>query len=437
MSGDVASRLAAGDTTLFAGTGAAYSLGWLHHPERYLGSWLDEFDARRPRRHGRTIVLGMGGSSSPARLYAEARPDGPLVVLDTSHPDTVDAVDFSETTVVASSKSGSTIETQTLLAHAFANGLEPEDLVVVTDPATTLAGLAEDLGATLVHGDPEAGGRFSGLSPFGLVPALYAGWSPDELREELAGSSVAALADAALEEAERLVVAVRDGWAFLDLGNDPVTSGGAQWLEQLVAESTGKAGRGFVPRVSGPARRVRPSDMQRLHLVVALLARALGVDPFDQPDVDAVKRGVFALLSADARDEDERSDVAEIRDALGASTYVAIQAYAPLEGATALADLRRRVEDAYGVTTANFAPRYLHSTGQLHKGGPAGVAALQVRVRPRSRPHRIQGRGYSFHDLHRAQARADLRAMRERHRVAHYLDVDDFDEAARLLGLGP
>ncbi len=435
MKGDVASRLAAGDATLFAGSGAAYSLGWLRHAERYLGPWLDEFDERRPRRYPRVLVLGMGGATSPARLYAEARADGRLAVLDTSHPDTVAATDFTETTVVASSKSGSTIETQTLLAHALANGLEPEDLVVVTDPATALAGLAEDLGATLVHGDPETGGRFSGLSPFGLVPALYAGWTPDALREELVTDGVAELASGALEEAANLMRDVEGGWAFFDLGGDPITSGGALWLEQLVAESTGKAGRGFVPRVAGTAREVRPGEIQRLHLVVALLARALGVDPFDQPDVDSVKQAVFALLSGAVPEDEPASSPAEIRGALHAATYVAIQAYAPLERAAELADLRRKVEDSYGAATANFAPRYLHSTGQLHKGGPAGVVALQVRVRPRGAPRRIQGRGYSFHDLHLAQARADLRAMRGRDRVAHSLEVDDLEEAGSLLGL--
>ena len=135
MSGDVASRLAAGDATLFAGTRRRL-LARLAAPPRALPRAV----ARRVRRsavrgataHHRTRAWV--ARPRPPRLYAEARADGPLVVLDTSHPDTVAAIDFTETTVVASSKSGSTIETQTLLAHAFANGLEPEDLVVVTDP---------------------------------------------------------------------------------------------------------------------------------------------------------------------------------------------------------------------------------------------------------------------------------------------------------------
>jgi len=432
---ELATRLLRGDPTLFEGDTAARSLGWLTHVEHYLGTWLDDVDARRPRRHARTLLLGMGGSSSPARFYAESKTDSELGVLDTSNPDTIAATVFSGATVIASSKSGATIETQTLLAHALNNGLDARDLVVISDPGTTLGELATSLGALLVEGDPHTGGRFSGLSPFGLLPALYAGWTPTTLREELASCSTTpdVVHQAIADVHGHLVNGYDANW--FALGDDPITSGGALWLEQLIAETTGKQGRGFVPVVDGPPITYRPSSMQHYHLVAALLARELGVDPFNQPNVESAKTEVFALLQREVSWNDVAIDVDALRTALANSTYNVIQAFAPFELANDLATLRATCVEAYGPTTANFGPRYLHSTGQLHKGGPSGDVAVQVVVRPRSRPVRISGRGYSFHDLHMAQAQSDVAAMRGAGRDVFQLIVDNVDEAARIMGL--
>ncbi|MDE3065824.1 MAG: hypothetical protein KGJ36_09135 [Acidobacteriota bacterium] len=438
MSEDVAARLLRGDAALFEGPTAQHALGWLTHPERYLGGWLEETADRLPRRHARTVLLGMGGSSSPARLYAEARPSSDLVVLDTSHPDTIAATPFDDATVVAASKSGSTVETQTLLAHALSRGLEPRDLVVVTDPGTSLAELATSLGAVLVLGDPDTGGRFSALSPFGLVPALLAGWTPAQLRDELAPCALTPeLVEGARDAAQSALSRVRDGWAFYDLGADPIVDGGALWLEQLLAETTGKAGRGLVPLAGTGAGAVEPAQIQHWHLTAAIVARGLGVDPFNQPDVDGATREVFALLSHDRGWRVAPVDLAATRDALASPSYNVIQAFAPLDAGAQLVRVRERAEEVYGVTTANLGPRYLHSTGQLHKGGPPGVAAVQVLVRPRSAPQRIMGRHYSFHDLLLAQARSDLLAMRSSGRDVTHLVVDELAEAAGLLALAP
>ncbi len=438
MTKSVAGRLVDGDPSLFVGATAQHALGWLHHPDRYGGPWLDEVSAALPRRFERTVLLGMGGSSAAARFFADARANSRLEVVDTSNPDTVASVNFDEATVIASSKSGATIETQALLAHALANGLDPRDLVVITDPETSLDELGSSLGALVIHGDPDTGGRFSGLSPFGLVPALCSGWSVSELRATLNACVVdQALVERAAEAATAIEL-VEGRWAFVELDHDPATSGGALWLEQLFAETTGKVGRGVIPIVSGDADGRTPyrvADIQFHHLVAALVARRLGVDPFDQPDVERAKIAVFEQLRRPVTWEASPVAPIEIGETLGSALYNTLQLYAPLARSSEVAALRRRIEQTYGRTTANLGPRYLHSTGQLHKGGPE-VAALQVVVRPRSSPMRIQGRRYSFHDMHLAQARSDFAAMVASGRRAVQLLVDDLDEVPTTVGIG-
>ncbi|MGH9020305.1 MAG: hypothetical protein ACRDV0_04730, partial [Acidimicrobiales bacterium] len=367
---DVADRLLTADPTLFDGDTATRALGWLRHPERYLGKWLDDVAARLPRRRERAVLIGMGGSSSPARLYAEARPGAAIDVLDTSNPDTVGATAFHGATVIAASKSGTTIEVQTLLARALSDDLDPADLVVITDPGTSLEELARHLGATTVLGDPETGGRFSGLSPFGLVPAIYAGWTPDELRDELDACRLTReLVDGALDAA-RDILSNGETPATLGLARDPATSGGALWLEQLVAETTGKNDRGVVPVVVAGGAVARPRDVMHWHVVASLLARDLGVDPFNQPDVETAKRDVFSLLTPGSVWDDPGLSRDRLRDEMASAAYVTLQVFAPLEDAPGVESLREGVEAVYGTTTANLGPRYLHSTGQLHKGGP-------------------------------------------------------------------
>ena len=433
---DTIQRLLASDASLFVGETAPHAIGWLRHPEHYLGAWLDHVSTLLPRRHERTLLLGMGGSSSPARLYAEGRPDGQLSVIDTSNPDTVSSTEFAGVNVIASSKSGSTIETQALLAHALASGLAAQDLVVITDSGTALEELGYSLGAMVFEGDPETGGRFSSLSPFGLIPALYAGWTIDELRGELAPCFLShELCVRAANHADDLARMAVGGEALFALGADPITSGGALWLEQLVAETTGKDGRGFVPVLEGKAQDYLPRDMMYWHLVASLLARHLGVDPFNQPDVESAKRDVFTLLEDDVSWEGASYDADIMHAALAKANYITLQVYAPLAVSDALGHLRARTEAAFGTTTANLGPRYLHSTGQLHKGGPAGDVGVQIVQRPTSAPTRIKGRRYTFHDLHMAQAQSDLRAMGAAGRTVFQLVVDDLDEAALLLGL--
>ena len=418
-----AERLAAGDPTLFVGSTAHGALGWLHHPTLYGGPWLAGVQARLPRRHDRTLLVGMGGSSSPARMLSRTTS---LSVLDTSNPDTIAATDFADATLVVASKSGTTVEVQTLLAHALVSGVEPEDLIIITDPGTSLAALGEWLGATVVLADPETGGRYSALSPFGLVPALYGGWSVDELAELQEANRLGAdVVERALARAA--AVEIDDGVGHLDVGGDPAADGTALWLEQLVAETTGKDGRGIVP-VPGAGPGAEPSQIMEWHLAAAGLARRLGVDPFNQPDVERAKHDVFARLTPRAGEGTTRvAGLASLEAALAHPGYRTLQVYGPLSAGALLTPLRAAVDTRFGTTTANLGPRYLHSTGQLHKGGPA-LGVVQVVVRPTSAPRRIQGRGYTFHDLHQAQADADLAALMAVGRPVSRVVVDTLDE---------
>lgn len=432
----IADQIFSGDVSFFPGTSAVSSTGWLRHPEHYSGPRLAAIEQSLPRRFPRVLLLGMGGSSSPARFLADAITSTDLTIVDTTHPDTVSAQSFEEATVIASSKSGTTVETQTLLAHALATGLDPSDLIIVTDPGTSLAEMGSAIGARVILGDPRTGGRFSALSPFGLVPALLAGWGVTDLEELLLANALnRELVGRVLADATMFQQRHQAGEFFFPLVRDPVTSGAAMWLDQLVAETTGKQGRGFIPIPTESGPPCNPADIMYFQLLAALLAAGLGVDPFNQPDVELAKAKVFTLLREPTPWEAMDVDVSNLRRDLAEATYRTVQAYAPLSAQAQVVELRELLESAHGPTTANLGPRYLHSTGQLHKGGPTGVVGIQVLQRPRTSPVRIAGRRYSFHDLHMAQARSDYLAMSALGRPVYQILVDDVAEVGILLGL--
>jgi hypothetical protein len=435
---EIIQRLLKGDPSLFEGSTAQHSLGWLRHPEMYLGDWLDDIAQKLPRRHEKTILLGIGGSAGPGLFFAEAIQSTNLQVLDTSNPDSIAGVSFTNSTVIAASKSGVTVETLSLISYALANGLLAQDLVLITDPDTLLSTLGKELGCLVIEGDVHTGGRFSALSPFGLVPALYAGWTPEQLRSELSGAYVNEQVVAhAFEEAAIHAADVNFGHGYFALTADPVTSGGAMWLEQLIAETTGKSDRGFIPVFTTESKKYAPSQIQHFHLVASLLAWHLGVDPFNQPNVDAAKSSVLSLLENEVAWTQQPFDVEEFQHDFRAATYRTLQVYGPLSIANDLSSLQSLIQNEYGTTTANFGPRYLHSTGQLHKGGPKNVAALQIVLRPYSDPVLIPGSTpeSSFQDLHMAQATSDFMAMRDSGRHVWQLIVNDLSEVAQLVGL--
>jgi glucose-6-phosphate isomerase len=430
---DITNRLLTKDATLFVGETAKNSLGWIDHPTRYLGSWIEEIAKALPSNTAKTVLLGMGGSSSPARFYAEAKNDASLRVLDTSNPDSIDATSFDNCVVIASSKSGTTIETQTLLAHALANGLSPKNLVVITDPGSSLVELGHSLGAVVVLGDPSCGGRFSAISPFGLIPALYAGWSVKDLQQEHLSIAFDQELVARAQAQAAGLTAVESN--IFPLASNPLSSGSSLWLEQLIAETTGKDGLGLVPLWTEADEPLQPREMMFWQLVAAFSARELRVDPFNQPNVESAKKAVMSLLLGSEIQPANHGTESEVRASFQAASVRELNVYCPIENDVEVEQLRREVRDVYGDTSANIGPRYLHSTGQLFKGGPTNLSTLQIIVRPKSSPVRISGRRYSFHDLFYAQAIGDFEAMKSASRTVWQLVVDDLAEARALLGL--
>src|SRR6266480_3803095 len=375
-------------------------LGWKDAPRASLAQWdhLVRF-ADGARRDGltHTVVCGMGGSSLAPQVLAASFGQPGLSVLDSTDPAAVLAVahapDFARTLFVISSKSGSTVETLSFYRY-LATRAEPRRFVAITDPGSPLEALARERGfrAVFPH-PPDVGGRYAALTMVGMLPAALLGVNGRVLLER----ALAVDTDAARARGTRIAEAVLAGRDKLVLRPPTPVARLADWIEQLVAESTGKGGRGVVPVVDDPLPTPSP-DSQILSEVSAdplslgtefvaweyateeLCAR-LGVNAFDQPDVEAAKALARAEL-AEAQGGGVGAQHAAplptitpdaLRRAARPGDYLAILAYlAPTPDVTAKL---QRVRAAWGgalgcATTLGFGPRYLHSTGQLHKGGP-------------------------------------------------------------------
>lgn len=501
----VASQIFAQDATLWgpvAEPEARVRLGWTDSAPA-ARALLPQIDALRQELLAqgvdRFVLCGMGGSSlGPAVI---ARWAGvALEMLDTTDPVAVQRAvsgDMGRTVVIVSSKSGSTIETRSHLntfEQAFeAAGVNPgERLVVVTDPGSPFEQESRDAGRHVFLADPNVGGRFSVLTAFGLVPAGLAGADVAGLVESGDAARAELATDSAENPALRLAAALFAGLPdrfVLALDEAPTARWGlGRWAEQLVAESTGKEGLGILPialpsdapefsivptaaitaRVAGPGDHptTEPGDslgsgsrdvtvsgslgaqFLAWEVATAALGRLMGIDPFDQPDVESAKVAARAALaesdpttpvSANVRvgtatalsqpAGSRASTPADLVDTLRAMTppegYLAVQAYvdpqgplrAPLEGLrTALATvLEVPVSLGYG-------PSYLHSVGQLHKGGPALGAFLQF-TDPGPADLQIARSDSSFGTLINAQARGDRRVLLERGRPVLALEL--------------
>ncbi|MCL6538751.1 MAG: glucose-6-phosphate isomerase [Acidothermus sp.] len=491
----IPARLVDRDPTLWgpeAESEARIRLGWLGLPQtsREFLPELRTF-AEELRAAGLThvVLAGMGGSSlAPEVITATA--GVALTVLDTTDPGQVRATlddRLDRTVVVVASKSGTTIETDShrrVYEQAFRDaGIDPaERIVVVTDPGSPLEKIARESDYRVFLADPNVGGRYSALSAFGLVPAALAGVDVTGLLDDAAAltptlssdDGPAAVLGAVLGAAASLG---RDKIFFADFGSRQ--PGFADWVEQLLAESTGKRGTGLLPIVvesvdatdflDVPDRLLvtlgNPLNIDGLavsgtlggsflawEFATALAGRLLGINPFDQPNVAESKENTIRLLteagSGPLSDDRPviRVDAVEVYAddpelLAGATTlpgvlqallaaipdrgYLTVQAYLDRHADAAAAVLRKSLAVHTGhPVTFGWGPRFLHSTGQYHKGGPQVGVFLQLTGESEVDVP-IPGQPFTFARLQLAQALGDLRALRQRGRPAvrlHLLD---------------
>ncbi len=517
VSDGFAGRLFAQDASLWgpeAQEESAKRLSWVGLPQSSR-PLVDEIAALRSELEDdgidHVVLCGMGGSSlAPEVVCATYGVD--LTVLDSSHPDQVrdalaDRVD--RTVVVVSSKSGSTAETDSqrrAYQQAFTDaGIDPvRRIVVVTDPGSPLDKEARGDGYRVVNADPDVGGRYSALTAFGLVPSGLAGADIAVLLDEADAVCDLLAADDDANPGLRLGAAIagttplRNKLVLVDQGSGLV--GFADWAEQLIAESTGKQGTGLLPVVvsddSAPEVALPPHDVSVVHLAddtaadphvagddtssgsggsdivvtgtlgaqlllwevaTATAGRLLGINPFDQPDVESAKTAARTMLegSPDTTDPDFTDGAVEVRalggDWLGdASTlaeavdallgrvdpgqgYVAVMAYLDRVANADLAEVRSTLSHRVRrPVTFGWGPRFLHSTGQFHKGGPAEGVYLQVTDEP-AEDLGVPGKDYTFGRLIAAQAAGDASVLAEHGRPV--LRVHLTDQARGLSAL--
>lgn len=505
----VASRLFDADPSLWGETAAleaASRLGWVDAPLN-AGPLLTEIAEERHllQRRGidRFVLCGMGGSSLAPAVIAQAE-NLPLTVLDSTHPTTVRRVldsDLSRTAVIVSSKSGSTVETRSHL-DAFTQrfvklGINPsERLIVVTDPDSPLEKDARRAGMRVFLADPNVGGRFSALTAFGLVPSGLAGGDVSRLVSDAAKALQMLRVDSQDNPALALAVVLKPSpsnyVAYLDEVED--SHGLGSWIEQLLAESTGKDGNGVLPALFRPgpitkgrlripngrafALEVRDGDVKLsgadveghtvsgslgAHFMLweaatAVLCRLIGANPFDQPDVESAKAAARAALenststpqagsSVTAISEaellcaptNEITDITDLlrqlRNAIPEHGYLSLQAY--LDQAPkvqhrfeALCDALMEAWDV--PVTLGWGPRYLHSTGQFHKGGPKIGAYLQI-LDFHATDTELLTSGSSFAHLIESQAAGDRDVLSQAGRPVVALRVADPEGFAREL----
>ena len=441
------------DSTVWTGSGEAQWLGWLDAPmhAREQLALYREVAERALDGVDDVVLLGMGGSSLAPEVLRRLFGGERFHVLDTTHPAVVRAVadrlDPERTLVVAASKSSGTIETRSHLELFWqrAAGLaRPGDrFLAITDPGSALEALGRERGfAAVVAGEPTIGGRYSALSAFGLVPAALLGIDLDRLLDRAEEMRELCRLDGS--PGLELGLALGDGWAA---GRDkvciPESPGGiGLWIEQLIAESTGKLGKGLVPapgeHADGPDRQLAevriaaPHDVGaeffRWEFATAVAGAALGINPFDQPDVQAAKDRTGEILGRrEAPDAAPVSSVDELLAQARPGDYVAIQAFVdPTPAAEGrIGALAAAIRGRTGlVVTHGLGPRYLHSTGQLHKGGPNSGLFLQV-VDDVGPELAIPGQPFGFARLITAQAAGDLEALRERGRRVARARLED------------
>jgi glucose-6-phosphate isomerase len=438
------------DPTVWTGSGEEKWLGWLDEPQRMrerignLQRFADEVGS--PGVIDTFVLLGMGGSSLAPIVLKQSFGAGSLHVLDTTHPAMIrhsaEMLDLDRTLFIASSKSGTTLETRSHLDFFWErNGGRGEFFVAITDPGSELEGLARERDFLEVFaGEPTIGGRYSALSPFGMVPAALLGLDLEgffDRTAEMVEACRAADGNPGLELGQQL----GEGWRA---GRDKVcvdeTPGGfGLWAEQLIAESTGKDGKGLVPapgespegrdRQRGEVRLEDPYELGqeffRWEFAVAVAGSYLEINPFDQPNVQAAKDKTNEVLAAGDVELEPESSPEELFAQANEGDYVAIQAFIdPMQEAKLQPLIERARSETGCVVTHGLGPRYLHSTGQLHKGGPNTGLFLQVVDDP-GEELPIPGKPFGFARLIRAQAAGDFESLKERGRRVARIRLED------------
>ena len=492
----IATRIFAKDHTLWgpdAEQESAVRLGWVEAAtvsQPLVGEILALRDALKADGVTRIVLCGMGGSSlAPEVIAGTAGVE--LTVLDSTDPEQVSAAladRLGETAIVVSSKSGSTVETDSqrrIFEQAFTDaGIDAKSrIIIVTDPGSPLDKASREAGYRAVfNADPNVGGRFSALTAFGLVPC------------GLAGVDIQAFLDEAEEAAEILNEDSEDniGLALGTAlgGTNPLRNkvviaedgsgivGFADWAEQLIAESTGKLGTGVLPVVAGPASpeatlgapdvlvvRLVAADadvelgknevaiagglatqMMVWEFATAVAGRLLGINPYDQPDVEAAKIAARGLLDAqpeptpanftdgaiEVRGGEWLGGAATAAEAvsallaeLGPDGYLSVQAYFDRLAYASLEGVRDELAAVTGrPVTFGWGPRFLHSTGQFHKGGPAIGVFLQVTAASAT-DLAIPDRPFTFGKLISAQAAGDAQVLSEHGRPVLRLHLTD------------
>ncbi len=490
-------------------------LGWLDSPAKSLFLVNEIMDFAIKQNKGKItniVLLGMGGSSMAPEVFAAignafnmTNNGAKLTILDTSDPvqilDAVRTINPLQTLYIAASKSGSTIEVETLLAyfwdllHGLLGDNCSEHFVAITDPGSNLESLAKEKGfAKVFSGDPAVGGRYSALSAFGLVPAALCGINISDILSSAVIARQNSLPECPMYINHGVVLGAILGEAALAGKNkltilsDPEVASFGAWLEQLIAESSGKDGKGIIPIDEEP---VFPSDfyhddrifvyfkssgaMQEIadnlltagqtviteqftngysigsqmfywELATAIACAILGVNAFNQPDVQDSKTRTQAnintyketgkLDTCTAQFSNDKLDIFSNYALEGNShsmtviiqtflknaqpqDYIAIHAYLPRNEyfGRQLLNFRKRIMQLTGcATTLGYGPRFLHSTGQLHKGGPDNCTFVQITMDNSNHDIAIPGKPYTFGILQSAQAQGDLEALQFRKR---------------------
>jgi glucose-6-phosphate isomerase len=501
----VASRITDQDPTLWGAAAEAESsirLGWVESVS-ISRPLVAEIIALRSELHAtgvtKVVLAGMGGSSLAPEVITQTA-GAALTILDSTEPGQVIAAledDLEHTVLVVSSKSGSTVETdsQRRIFHAAfeARGIDAHSrIVIVTDPGSPLDVSARESGYRVFNADPHVGGRFSALTAFGLVPSGLAGVDISEILDEAEAAALECAIDH--EDNPGLILGAAIAKSIehnpkIGLVTDGThLVGFPDWVEQLVAESTGKEGKGLLPvvlDVVSPELSENLADVQVVRLVddahahhllshdrhegeilmsgtlgamflvweyaTSVAGRLLGINPFDQPDVESAKIAARALL--DNRPEPTpalfvsegvevraqgnflgqastlREAVSALLAAVPADGYVSVQAYIDRIALPQLSGVRQLVAArALRPVTFGWGPRFLHSTGQFHKGGPAVGAFIQILQTPAT-DVQVPERPFTFGKLIAAQAAGDANVLADHGRPVLTLtlpaDADD------------